>query len=142
MKSATRILLVLVILLVGCKGRKSKTPTPSPTPEATAVIETQVPIDVSPLTSPLSLDVKPIIDTLRPLVAEETGTAPEELRVVSIEETMWRDTSLGCPQPGKAYAQVIVSGWRVVFENDAGQQYDVHTGEDPQRFVICKNDAQ
>lgn len=139
MKSATRILFVLVILLVACRGRKSETPTPSPLPDETEGGRIQIPVDVSPLTSPLAPDVKPIVDTLRPLVAEETGDKPDELRVISIEETMWRDTSLGCPEPGKAYAQVMVSGWRVIFENAAGERYDVHTAEDPHRFVICKN---
>jgi hypothetical protein len=86
--------------------------------------------------------MKPVVDTLRPLVAEETGNEPAELRLVSIEEAMWRDTSLGCPEPDKAYAQVIVSGWRVIFEDADGKQYDVHTGEDPNRFVICKNELE
>ncbi len=46
----------------------------------------------------------------------------------------WPDTSLGCPQKGMMYAQVITPGFRVVLAvND--QDYEYHT--DNARVVLC-----
>jgi hypothetical protein len=112
--------------------------------------------DTSPLvqpTSPISLPPTPplqretitsIVEDVRPRVSEQLRINPEALTLVSEERVMWRDASLGCPQEGKAYAQVLVPGWRIVFVDAAGQEYDVHAAENPETYVICQQqtDAQ
>ncbi len=45
--------------------------------------------------------------------ARRTGLAPDVLRVVEAERVVWGDGSLGCPQPGLAYTQALVPGYRV-----------------------------
>jgi hypothetical protein len=35
------------------------------------------------------------------------------LRVVSVEDVMWPDGALGCPEPGRMYTQALVPGQRV-----------------------------
>jgi hypothetical protein len=60
------------------------------------------------------------------LAAGELGVAPEEVTVVSVEPVEWSDGSLGCPQPGQMYVQVITPGYRFVLEV-AGRRYEVHT---------------
>ncbi|MEJ2555265.1 MAG: hypothetical protein P8186_03345 [Anaerolineae bacterium] len=66
-------------------------------------------------------------------LARKLGVAPEAIRLVSVEAVEWRDTSLGCPQPGMMYAQVITPGYRVLLEAK-GKKYDYHT--DTGRFVV------
>ncbi len=58
--------------------------------------------------------------------AEDAGVAQDEVEVVEYEAVEWRDTSLGCPQPGMMYAQVIVPGYRVVL-NVEGETVEYHT---------------
>lgn len=70
-------------------------------------------------------------------VAEALGVAPETLQVSAAEPVDWPDTSLGCPQPGMMYAQVITPGWRVTLLTGEGQQHEVHTGRQPDHFVVC-----
>jgi Iap family predicted aminopeptidase len=36
-----------------------------------------------------------------------------------------------------SYAQVVVEGWQLLFEDASGRQYPVHTAQDVSRFVIC-----
>lgn len=60
---------------------------------------------------------------------------PEEIKIVSAEPVTWPDTSLGCPEPGKFYAQVLVPGYRVVVEA-RGQRFEVHT-DLKGRVIIC-----
>ncbi|MBL8200194.1 MAG: hypothetical protein JNK40_04405 [Chromatiales bacterium] len=57
-------------------------------------------------------------------VAEALGIAPAGSRVISSEARDFPDASLGCPQPGMAYAQVITPGHRVLVEAN-GRRFDV-----------------
>ncbi|NOR82117.1 MAG: hypothetical protein GQ526_01335 [Ardenticatenales bacterium] len=52
----------------------------------------------------------------------------EEILVTSIEAVQWSDSSLGCPQPGMMYMQVITPGFRVILQAQ-GQAYEYHTDQ-------------
>ena len=65
----------------------------------------------------------------RQVLAERLSVAPDSLEFVSEEAVQWSDTSLGCPEPDKAYATVIVPGYRITFRHADGQ-YEVHTAEE------------
>jgi len=41
--------------------------------------------------------------------------------LTSAEQVTWPDGSLGCPQPGRMYTQMQVSGYRVVAKTAAGE---------------------
>jgi hypothetical protein len=58
---------------------------------------------------------------------------PEEITVQQVDETEWSDSSLGCPEPGRAYLQVITPGYRVVL-GARGQQHVYHT--DTRNMVV------
>lgn len=47
----------------------------------------------------------------------------------------WSDTSLGCPQPGVMYAQVMTEGYKLTY-TIKGQQFIYHT-DTASRFVHC-----
>ena len=69
-------------------------------------------------------------------VAAQTGLAPDQFNVISSEAVNFSDASLGCPQPGMAYPQVITPGYRVLVEGD-GRSYDVRVSG--KRGRICDN---
>ena len=56
----------------------------------------------------------------------------------SSEMAQWSDASLGCPQEGMGYAQVITPGHKVVFDL-AGTSYAVHTNSDGSHMVVCED---
>lgn len=71
--------------------------------------------------------------TLQKLIAEaradlsKRANVPDSaITVVSVEPTEWSDASLGCPQAGMMYAQVVTPGYLIVLEAN-GQTYDYHT---------------
>jgi hypothetical protein len=68
-------------------------------------------------------------------LAQRLGTRTSEIRVVEVTAVEWHDASLGCPEPGMAYTQVITPGFRVVLEAE-GNRYEYHTDEE-QRTVCC-----
>ena len=46
------------------------------------------------------------------------------------------DASLGCPKEGMAFAQVLSSGYKLIFDL-AGMPYAVHSNSDGSHMVIC-----
>lgn len=73
-------------------------------------------------------------------VADALGIAPAGARVVSSEAREFPDGSLGCPQPGMAYAQVITPGHRVLVEAD-GRRFDVRIAGTEGRICYLRRRA-
>ena len=48
------------------------------------------------------------------------------VNLLEISRMEWGDSSLGCPQPGNFYAQVITPGYLIVMET-GGQLFNYHT---------------
>lgn len=60
----------------------------------------------------------------RRTVTDAFRVAPGSVRVISSVPRDFADASLGCPQPGMAYAQVITPGYQVLIEADS-RRFDV-----------------
>ncbi|MXX27541.1 MAG: hypothetical protein F4Z82_19095 [Caldilineaceae bacterium SB0668_bin_21] len=74
-------------------------------------------------------------------IIQATGADSDAITVVSTEEVEWSDTSLGCQEPNKMYAQVITPGYKIVLES-GGNTYDYHTAADPEGpLVHCTEDG-
>jgi hypothetical protein len=72
-------------------------------------------------------------------LAERLEIAPEAIAVRAVEAVTWPDASLGCPQPGGMYAQVLTPGYRVIVE--AGERtYEYHTDE-TKTVVLCTEEG-
>ncbi len=145
------LILAILLLAMAVVSCRSETPplaspatlSPAPTmtgtpgsettpslPEAT-VISTPPP-DVS------YLSAEPIEEQAQEALANWLGISSEEIEVVEIEEVEWPDTSLGCPEPGMAYAEVIVPGWRVVM-GVGDEVYEYHSGGGQR--VLCDGEG-
>ena len=68
--------------------------------------------------------------------AARVGVPEAQLRVESAEQREWRDSSLGCPQPGMFYAQVITPGYLVIVAG-GGKRLEYHT-DTRGRAVMCR----
>lgn len=69
------------------------------------------------------------------VVAEFLSIPPSEITLVSVEAKDFGDPSLGCPEPGMAYPQVITPGHRVLVEAE-GRRFDVRVSGSHGR--ICR----
>ena len=72
----------------------------------------------------------------RMLLADELEADAGSFSLGSSESVQWSDASLGCPQEGMMYAQVITPGYKLVFDH-AGASYAVHTNSDGSHMVVC-----
>jgi membrane protease subunit HflC len=77
----------------------------------------------------------------RKLLGDEVGVGERGFILDSTESVQWPDASLGCPQEGQGYAQVITPGYKLVFDL-AGTPYEVHSNVDGSQMVICGGEGQ
>ena len=64
-----------------------------------------------------------------------TGADPSAVEVLRAEAVTWRDSSLGCPEPGMMYMQALVEGYWVILRY-AGESHDYRATRGG-RFVLC-----
>lgn len=69
-------------------------------------------------------------------IARRTGVTEPGARLVRDQAMTWSDGSLGCPQPGEVYPQVLVPGYWIVF-HAAGRDFDYRV-DDRGRFRLCE----
>ena len=105
-----------------------------PTPEM--VDEPVVPTSDPPAVGEVPPD---LLETLLVDLAERLEISSEEITVVQARAVEWNDGSLGCPQPGLMYFQVITPGFRVVLLAK-DQLFDYHTDTNSQ-FILCNPDG-
>lgn len=71
--------------------------------------------------------------------AARLGVPADSIQVVSMEDTVWPTSGLGCEKPGQMYLQVITPGYQIVLQ--AGDMlYTYHTNKSG-RFVLCSISA-
>lgn len=69
----------------------------------------------------------PLVSQAKEDLAERLGIALDQIELLSYEEVVWPDSSLGCPQPGMEYLQVPSDG-ALIRLSAGGQVYDYHSG--------------
>jgi hypothetical protein len=74
----------------------------------------------------------------RRALAERLDVAPESFERVSVEPAEWGDTSLGCPEKGMMYAQVVTSGYRVLLRSE-DKVHDVRVASG--NAVVCDKET-
>jgi hypothetical protein len=72
-------------------------------------------------------------------LAVRTSLPALSIAVAELQAVEWPDSSLGCPQPGVLYLQVITPGYRIVLAA-GGQRYTYHTDQGT-RVVLCAMEA-
>lgn len=96
-------------------GKEGVPPTPAPNPPVEST---------PPVTSQDRMQIQVIAQ-----VANTKNVKPTDVKVISAKEMQWPDSSLGCPEQGNSYAQVITPGYQ--FDVSAnGSTYSYHTDQD------------
>jgi hypothetical protein len=73
-------------------------------------------------------------------LAKQLKVRAADLPLQSANMKQWPDGSLGCPEPGKAYPQIIMSGFLLIFTDPAQSvQHEIHTGTSAEQMILCEN---
>ena len=117
-----------------------ETPTQDAVPTRAEVEETAEPSIVPTVrpseTVPEGSEADRMVAAAKADLAARLGLSEAEITVQSAEPVEWPDASLGCPQPGMMYAQVITPGYRVLLAAQ-GQAYEYHTARANQ-VILCQ----
>ena len=80
---------------------------------------------------------KSLIAQARQDLARRLNIEPAQVDLVEVREVVWRNGSLGCPQPGKFYTQALVPGLCIRLRG--GEKiYHYHSGGNRPPF-FCPN---
>jgi hypothetical protein len=111
---------------------KGRTKPPASTPQTEEESAPAQPTQAASATKVTS-GQQHVVEMAKEDLARRLALSGWEISVSSVQAVEWPDASLGCPQPGMAYAQVITPGFLIVLEA-AGQTYEYHS--DASHFVI------
>ncbi|MBV9324628.1 MAG: hypothetical protein JO352_12660 [Chloroflexi bacterium] len=127
MRRALALGLVSIPLALAACGPSTTPATPAPVASTT----TPAP-GASPVVSPESAAV---VDAAVTDAASHLGVSRDTLHVDQVEPRQWPDSSLGCPQPGQLYSQIVTPGFLIVISSGA-HQLEYHS-DDRTRVTLC-----
>lgn len=79
-------------------------------------------------------DKSAIVEQAKKDLAQRLNVGTESIELLGqVEEVTWPDTSLGCPEPGMVYAQVLTPGYRFRLQS-SGKIYQYHAAKDVVRL--------
>jgi len=135
------------VLNAGCQTKSVDVETPpeippSPITELTSTSAPDSPpqgdAQMTPfLTIPADAGLQNLIDKAIADLTQRLSIPATQIKLVEATPVVWPDSSLGCPQPGMAYTQVLTPGYLILLEAD-GKIYEYHANRDT--YVIsCEN---
>jgi hypothetical protein len=93
---------------------------------------------VGPTSSPVTGEVPDAVMTaVQADLSAKTGQDATTATVTMAQAVTWPDGSLGCPQPGIMYTQMVQPGYRVVLELD-GKSYDYRVAGEGTTIRLCE----
>ena len=142
--------LLAAVLFAGCTAGAAATPLASGAPTGSAAVATTSeptasssavtpdrpsatphgqPLPASPAASAITGEVPAdLLALVRAQLAAKVGEAAAASATVEVAQAVtWPDGSLGCPQPGMFYTQMVVQGYQVVLTVN-GTRYDYRIG--------------
>jgi hypothetical protein len=103
-------LLLALAFLLACTSTTTTTPTPT---------------QLTPV--PIPSEAATVVDAALNDAATHLGLTKDQLRVDQVESREWPDSSLGCPQPGQLYSQIVTPGYLIILSSSDGRQLEYHT---------------
>jgi len=85
--------------------------------------------------------LQPLVDMAVADLAEKLGVAALSITLEAARLVTWPDSSLGCPQPGMEYLQVLTDG-SVIELSAGGTVYEYHTGGNQYVPFLCTTPAK
>ncbi len=142
------IILVAALTLTACgappalsQNDSASAPAPTQMTKPTAEPESIMSETKPTPEATLSPEMQSVADEATTILSKTLDASPEDITILEIHRVEWRDASLGCPQPGMMYAQVITPGYLVKAEVD-GEEQMVHMNEKGHGVVCPPDQAQ
>ena len=126
--------IALSVTLAACGGGTTDADTKAAVSRVTGAFDSQAAAGQAITTQ------SAIVSAARAEAGKELGVAPDQINIDKVEPVQWSDTSLGCAEPGKVFAQTITPGFRIVL-SAAGKSQEIHA-DAAGRLVTCAKPTQ
>ena len=129
----------IFIFIVGCQSNTVDTETPledlaSPVAPPNQGDITQMPPS---LPTPADTGIQNLIEKAKEDLAQRLTISANEINVVEATSVTWPDSSLGCPQEGMVYTQVLTPGYLILLEH-GGNTFEYHASN-RDSITTCEN---
>jgi len=104
---------------------------PDPLPEG------DIPEMTPTLPSPSTSNLQQLIEKAKKDLAQKLSVSTSQVDLVEATEVVWSDSSLGCPQKGMVYADVLTPGYLIIL-NANNMEYEYHSSKGTE-LVYCSN---
>ncbi|MGD8402485.1 MAG: hypothetical protein PVJ21_02415 [Anaerolineales bacterium] len=86
---------------------------------------------------PIPSGLQGLIDKAKEELSQRLSIELTEISLTKAEEVVWSNASLGCPQPGMVYAEVLTPGYLILLEvNNMVYEYHASRGTE---VIYCEN---
>jgi len=82
-------------------------------------------------------DLQDLIEKAKENLAQRLSIPSSQIDLLEAADVVWSNASLGCPQPGMMYADVLTPGYLILL-NANGQEYEYHASKSSDVF-LCEN---
>ena len=89
------------------------------------------------LSTPSAPGLEGLIEKAKEDLAQRLSIPASDIVLVEAKQVVWPDGSLGCPQPGMLYAQVLTPGYLVKLKYDT-RDFEYHAGKGGS-LMYCEN---
>jgi hypothetical protein len=89
------------------------------------------------LPTPAASGLEDLIQKAKEDLARRLSISTNEINLVEARDVIWPDSSLGCPQKGMVYAQVLTPGYLILLEH-GGNTFEYHTSKRSD-IINCNN---
>jgi hypothetical protein len=132
------------VLAVGCAGPEGAAPPPGegatttpPAPTATVTAPPATLPDIPSQGEPIVGEIPAsILQAIKADLSARAGVGVTSIEVVEAKAVLWPDGSLGCPEPGMFYIQVLTEGYQVILRA-VGREYDYRATQQG-AFKLCE----
>ena len=97
-------------------------------------IETQMP---QPTFSSSIPGIESLIEKAKEDLAQQLSISTSQINLLEAQAVVWPDSSLGCPQPGMMYSQVLTPGYLILLGAN-NKDYEYHAGKGSD-VIYCEN---
>lgn len=127
--------LAMGLALMGCATDQDNEtpPTEKPMPERIDDSDRAL----APVTGEVPAE---LLGAIKADLATRQKARVDDIEVLRAQAVVWRDGSLGCPEPGLMYTQALVDGYWVVLGLH-GKEWDYRAG-DRTHFLLCERKSK
>lgn len=101
--------------------------------------DAEAPAEDLPIPEPTDAGLRALVDQAKEGLAGRLRVAKSEIRLVKVKQVVWPDGSLGCPQAGMVYPQVLQDGVLIQLRHGT-RRYEYHAGGSRDPF-LCEKPA-